>query len=899
MNLRDLRLRTRALFAPRRIERELDDELSFHIERETQKLMAEGMTGAEARAQALARFGPVPLSADRCRDARGTAFVDHTVRDIVSALRAFRRAPLVAFTIVSTVALGLSLVTVAFTLLNALLFRVDRVPDVHEMFAVERPRTSDGERERFTRTQFDALRRETNVFTDAYAIVSDIDSRLDGRRMSGTFVTGNVFQVLGVNAAIGRALTPEDDEPSAERPVMVLSHRGWDRLFARDPAILGRDLLVNGVTFDIVGVMPEGFRGLAVGAPDDYWAPLSMLGQVSPIHGGRQATVGLDIIGRLKPGLSRQTAQAGLAVWAAGQLIASPIERGASNITLVPRRGTVEQPREAVLVTAPLFFAFGLILLIGCANVTNLLLARAVVRQREIGIRLSLGATRRRIVRQLLTESLLLALVAAAVGFAISRVALEAIIKAVTASWPPEIGDIRLVVPDADWRVALFLIIAAAVSTIVFGLAPALQATRIEPIRTLRGEVVPLISDARPGRARNLLIGVQVSASALLLIAAAVFLRSAFAAAVFDPGMRISDILIVEIANEPTRTAIVQAVTAEPSVAAVAVSWPALVAPPRAAFAEAAGAKATVAYKFVSPEYFSVLDIAVVRGRAFTPDERSSKLSVAIVSAATALALWPNADALGQVVRLDPDPKSETQGVDEPLLANVHRGRGRPGRRRISDRTLQGSRRLRADKRHDAQDLARRARPRRSRTGTADASQSLDQPRSQHRPGGGHAVGDQGGNLLVAACVLVDGRPWRAGPGADAVGPVQRAVVPRRAAHQGNRRADGARCDHARCHPVGPVAVDPPRRRGPLHRRRCSRRIGRVAAGHAGRRHHWPDRSRPRSGRLRGESAHHHRSLPGGRLNSGHSRRSPRPDAGASPGIGTDQAYAARLSASS
>jgi predicted permease len=668
MNLRDLRLRTRALFGPRRIERELDDELSFHIERETQKLMAEGMTGAEARAQALARFGPVPLSADGCRDARGTAFVDHTVRDIVSALRAFRRAPLVTFTIVSTVALGLSLVTVAFTLLNALLFRVDRVPDVHEMFAVERPRTSGGEPERFTRAQFDALRRETNVFTDAYAIVSDIDSRLDGRRMSGTFVTGNVFQVLGVNAAIGRALTPEDDEPSAGRPVMVLSHRGWDRLFARDPAILGRDPLVNGVTFEIVGVMPEGFRGLAVGPPDDYWAPLSMLGQVSPIHGGRQATVGLDIIGRLKPGLSRQTAQAGLAVWAAGQPNGSPIERGASNITLVPRRGTVQQPREAVLVTAPLFFAFGLILLIGCANVTNLLLARAVVRQREIGIRLSLGATRRRIVRQLLTESLLLALAAAAVGFAISRVALEAIIKAVTASWPPEIGDIRLVVPDADWRVALFLIIGAGVSTIVFGLAPALQATRIEPIRTLRGEVVPLISDARPGRARNLLIGVQVSASALLLIAAAVFLRSAFAAAVFDPGMRISDIVIVEIANEPTRNAIVQAVTAEPSVAAVAASWPALVAPPRAAFAEAAGAKATVAYKFVSPEYFSVLDIAVVRGRAFTLDERSSKLSVAIVSEATALALWPNADALGQVVRLDPDPKSETQGVDEPLL---------------------------------------------------------------------------------------------------------------------------------------------------------------------------------------------------------------------------------------
>src|SRR6266850_1966233 len=468
MNLRDWQLRARALFAPRRVERELDDELSFHIERETQKLIAEGMTEAEARAKALARFGPVPLAADECRDARGTALVDDAVQDIRYALRTFKRAPLIAFTIVSTVALGLGLVAVAFTILNALLFRVDAVPDVHEMFAVERPPTANGERMRFTRAQFDALRRETDVFTDAYAVVSDIASRVDGRLMFGTFVTGNFFQVLGVSAALGRALTPADDEPLAGQPVMVLSHRGWERLFARDPAILGRRLIVNGFTFEIVGVMPEGFRGLTV-APDDYWAPLSMLGHVRPIDRGREANVGLDIIGRLKPGMSRPTAQAGLAVWDAGQSNGSPIERSPSNITLVPRRGTVPQPLEAMAVFAPLFFAFGLILLIGCANVANLLLARAVARQRELGIRLSLGATRRRIVRQLLTESLLLALVAAAAGFAISRVVLKVIIDAVMTSMAPDLGDIRLSVPDADWRVLLFLIVGAGVSTVFFG----------------------------------------------------------------------------------------------------------------------------------------------------------------------------------------------------------------------------------------------------------------------------------------------------------------------------------------------------------------------------------------------------------------------------------------------
>ena len=627
MNLRDLKLRARALFAPRRVERELDDELAFHIERETQRLISQGMTEGEARAKALARFGPVPLAADECRDARGTAFVDHTVRDILYALRTFKRAPLAAFTIVSTVALGLALVAVAFTMLNALLFRVDQVPDVHEMFAVERPRTFAGERERFTRAQFDALRRETSVFTDAYGIVSDVDSRLDGRRMFGTFVTGNFFQVLRVNAAIGRALTPADDEPAAGQPVMVLSHRGWDRLFARDPAILGRELLVNGITFEIVGVMPEGFRGLAVGAPDDYWAPLSMLGRVRPIHrgtAGNEANIGLDIIGRLKPGLSRQTAQAGLAVWAAGQSNAQSDRARRFDHRAHTEARYRQQPREAMLVTAPLFFAFGLILLIACANVANLLLARAVARQREIGIRLSLGATRRRIVRQLLTESLLLALVAAAAGFAISRVVLEAIVNAVATSWPPEIGDFRSFVPDADWRVALFLIVGAGVSTMFFGLVPALQATRIEPIRTIRGEVV---RDARPGRARNFLIGLQVSASALLLISAAVFLRSAFAAATFDPGMRISDIVIVQIVNEPTRNAIVQAVTAEPSVAAVAASWPAVVDHPERRSRRPAAAQRQRSHTSSYRRSTSACsDIAVVRGRAFTPAERSSNL---------------------------------------------------------------------------------------------------------------------------------------------------------------------------------------------------------------------------------------------------------------------------------
>ena len=243
--------------------------------------------------------------------------------------------------------------------------------------------------------------------------------------------------------------------------------------------------------------MPEGFRGLTV-FPPDFWAPLSLIGQFHRAQNGREDAVGIGIVGRLKPGVSREQALAQLLVWDSQRAAERSGERPATSLVLEPRQGTVPLSADAMLVFMPLFFAFGLILMIGWANVANLLLARAVARQREIGIRLAIGASRRRIIWQLLTESLLLALVAAALAFGISRLVLEAAVYAITSTWAPGFGDIRLAVPPADWRVALFLVAGAMVSTLFFALAPALQATRLELVRAMRGEVV---RDARPGRA--------------------------------------------------------------------------------------------------------------------------------------------------------------------------------------------------------------------------------------------------------------------------------------------------------------------------------------------------------------------------------------------------------------
>jgi predicted permease len=673
MNPRDLLLRLRAVFLRRRVERELNEELEFHIEQETRKLVVNGLDPEAARSQAVKRFGSVDRVEEECRDERGTSFIDTTVRDIAYAWRTFKRTPGVALTVVATVSLGLGLVATVFTLLSLLAFRDDAVRDPHQLFAVERASGSGDERRRFTRPDYEALRRETDVFTDVFAMIPDIDSRIDGRMMGGTLVTGNFFQALGREAVLGRALQPKDDERGASAPVIVLSDRGWRRHFDRDPGIVGRTLLVNGRAYEVVGVMPDGFRGLTVGAPD-YWAPLAFVGHVRPHHAAREDQVGIEVVGRLKQDLSPRSAAAALSTWLGSRERGTTTTTGSGPLlTLEPRRGALPEPlMEVLLGFSPLFFAFGLILLIGCANVANLLLARAVARQREIGVRLSLGASRGRVIRQLITESLLLASAAAVGGLLLSRFILEATVGALTRTMPSEIAEmISLSAPAADWRVVAFLAVVAVIATASFGWAPALRATRIDVVRTLRGETT---SSHRPSRARNLLIAVQVMASAVLLIGAAIFLRSALRSAGLDPGLRTADTLCVEIINHAPRAAIVGATMADPAVQQVAAVWPEPLSPPgwmtvsttRSSSPGDSETRLRLGGRLVSPEYFGVLDIEVVRGRVFTPEESTSDAAVALISETTARRLWPKTDALGQLLQVELDPPPPPGREDQP-----------------------------------------------------------------------------------------------------------------------------------------------------------------------------------------------------------------------------------------
>jgi predicted permease len=675
MNFRDFILRIRAVVAPHRVECELDEELAFHIERDTQRHLADGLSPEDARARALARFGPVALVADQCRDARGTALVDDLARDVLYAFRTFRRAPLAALTIIVTVALGLGLVTVVFTVYHMIFLRVDAVRSPGELFAVERATGSGADASLpFTRTEYEALRRETSVFTDAVAMLRPVGTRMEGRPVTSTLVTGNFFQVLGVQAALGRTLMPGDpgdDDRFGGQSVIVLSHVAWNGQFAADPTVIGRSVHINGLPYQIVGVMPEDFRGLQIGAPD-YWAALALAGQFRDAYAGNEDAVPLEVVGRLKPGMSPEAATAALTVWMSARRdlttsTSSTTSTGRpASIKLRPRQGTVwVDVVQSLIAFSPIFFAFGLILMIGCANVANLLLARGFSRQRELGIRLSLGASRRRIVRQLLTENLLLALAAAACGFAVSRLFLAAALHAATNTFAGEflIFEVELArfVPATDWRVVVFLLVAAIASTAFFGLAPALQATRLELVRTMRGE---LTRDARPGQARRALIAVQVGASALLLICAAIFLRGALAAATVDPGVRTSDTVMVALDNEPRRAALIQAVTAHPSVATVAAT-----SEPARAVAETSladeSSRVPVELLAVSPEYFDVLGIDVISGRGFTRAERGAEAGVVVVSETVAGQLWPNRNVIGQVLRLHPQ-QTGSPGAPQP-----------------------------------------------------------------------------------------------------------------------------------------------------------------------------------------------------------------------------------------
>jgi predicted permease len=630
--MKDFLLRLRALFRPKRMDHELDDELSFHIAMQTRKYAETGMEASQAAQRARRDFGVAALIKDQCRDQRRVSLIETTVQDIRYALRGFRRTPVFALTVIATIALGLGINTAVFTIFNAYVLRPISVRDPYSLY--EADWTQPAGQFSFTLEQFRELQRQDTVFSDSFASRS-LQVRIEGRNAFGELVSENYFQMLGVRAAIGRSVLPQDGAP-----VVVLSDSAWRKWFDGDPEILGKTVSIRGVPLEVVAVMPQSFTGLS-DVPHDFWASLALLQRIDPDRDAR-----IRVYGRLKRDLSIRQAEAALSV------VAQRIAGEHAGAELRSRATAVPISKTALLLMAPIVAAFGMVLLIACANVANMMLARAMARQREIGIRLSLGAARGRLIRQLLTESILLAIPSGLAGFAISQAAVSGGVRLMYVTLPAEFADYIRVVPlPPDLNVFLFTTMAAIAAGILFGLAPALQATRASVVQAARGDFT---NEHRPARLRNTLVIAQITGCSALLILAGVLLRTADRVRDLKTGMRTQDTIELAIL-EKARARVLSRLVSDPEIESLAAS---ALSPlddwfPQTRVFPQGDAPVNTLHTLVSPEYFDVFGINIVKGRGFSKSEALSRSAVAIVSESAARRLWPDQEPIGRDIRIE------------------------------------------------------------------------------------------------------------------------------------------------------------------------------------------------------------------------------------------------------
>jgi len=609
-------------------------------------------------------------------------------QDIKFGIRMLVKNPGFALVVIVTLGLGIGLNTAIFSLVNAVLFRPLPFEDVEQLVELNRGEWNDF----FSYPDYVEYRDRSGIFSElsawSYAPMS-VGTRDATELRFGQIVTGNYFATLKVHAHHGRLLTSEDDKVAGRHPVAVISYGYWQSTYGGDPSAVGQSISLNGGAYRIIGVAPEGFVGAYPAFSPDVWVPMMMESQIIP-EGGQLENRGsgwLRTIGRLEPEVTLEQAQARLDQITPHMKDIDP-ERYADEYAFVVHPSGIGLPPEARPATLGasglVMLMVGLVLLIACANVANLFLARSTARRGEIAIRLALGAGRLRLVRQLLTESTLLAVCAGAVGILIAGWAVS-----LAGALLPELPYKMSLAMDVslDSRVLTFAVVVSMLTGLVFGLVPALQATKANVAPVLKDDVGARSLGLRRMRLQNTLVVAQVGVSLVLLVCAALFVRSLRSAKAIDPGFDHENVLAVSLAfvlhddNTANGRAfyreLLDRVRSMPGVESASLNkciplgftmsgnryWVEGRTPRTNADGEEAVESAF--NSTVSASDFRTLGIPLLRGRDFNEHDTADAPGVVIVNKAFADRVWPGEDALGKRIRIEDEdgPFLEVVGV--------------------------------------------------------------------------------------------------------------------------------------------------------------------------------------------------------------------------------------------
>jgi predicted permease len=686
-HIRALFLRLGGFFQKEPRERELAAEIESHLQLHIEDNLRAGMSPAQARREAIMRFGGIEQTKEAYRDRKGLPALETFLKDLRFAARMLRKNPGVTLVVVLTLALGVGANTAIFGLVNGLLLQPLPVPAAEQIAAlvIQSGDSSLGALG-FSYPQFVEFRQLTEPICEVFGSATawrlnfTVEGHSDTLTIGG--VSGNYFSALGVKPALGRLVLPGEGERPGEPAVVVLSYTFWQRRFGGDPQVIGKQARVGGKPATIVGVMEKEFRGQFSVFEMDAYAPLSTLfDQASASNFWNSRDIHLMLVlGRLKPGVTRAEAQSRFDVISRRLAAQYPVTDKNLSVRVMDERLSRPIPyaNNAFVVFSGLFLILGaLVLLLACTNIANILMARASVRQREMAIRAALGGARSRLVRQMLTETMLTALLGGiagvTIGAGLSRLASSTHLSNI----PVRLGF------GFDWRVYVFALAAVVFTAISAGLSPALRATRADVNTALhQGGRADASGQARH-KVRGDLMGAQVAGSLMLLIVAGLFVRSLRAVERMDIGFNPSQLLNVtldpslnnytELQTSVFYRSLEARVRALPGIQSVSLA----AAVPMGStlgsqlvYIEGrpvpSGQRAPGAlFNDVDPPYFETLRIPILRGRAFTDADGETSPLVAIVNETMARHFWPGEEPIGKRFSLTSDagPFVEIVGV--------------------------------------------------------------------------------------------------------------------------------------------------------------------------------------------------------------------------------------------